>query len=107
MDCTANCKMTPDPVTDSYAGTCRSLCKLKKSVLVAAINVCSRRWIRFWFMMLVLLPLFLPLRTWARSRAALQLEVLALRHQVQVLHRSRPRRVVVRKNTVRANPHDR
>src|ERR1700686_227372 len=44
-------------------------------------------------MMSVLVLLLLTLRTWARSRAALQLEVLALRHQLQVLQRSRPRRV--------------
>jgi putative transposase len=44
-------------------------------------------------MMSVLLSLLLTLRTWARSRAALQLEVLALRHQVQVLQRTRRRRV--------------
>src|ERR1700716_3614317 len=43
-------------------------------------------------MMSVLLSL-LTLRTWAHSRAALQLEVLALRHQLQVLQRSRPRRL--------------
>src|SRR6266850_7842773 len=43
--------------------------------------------------MSVLLSFLLTLRTWARSRAALQLEVLALRHQLQVLHRSRARRV--------------
>ena len=42
-------------------------------------------------MMSVLLTLLLSLRTWARSRAALQLEVLALRHQLQVLQRTRPR----------------
>ena len=42
--------------------------------------------------MSVLLSFLLTLRTWARSRAALQLEVLALRHQLQVLHRSRHRR---------------
>jgi hypothetical protein len=41
----------------------------------------------------VLLSLLMALRTWARSRAALQLEVLALRHQLQVLQRSRPRRL--------------
>src|SRR4030088_2259463 len=41
----------------------------------------------------VLLSVVLTPRTWARSRAALQLEVLALRHQLQVLQRSRPRRV--------------
>ena len=44
-------------------------------------------------MMSVLLSLLLTLRTSARSRAALQLEVLALRHQLQVLQRSRPRRL--------------
>ncbi len=43
--------------------------------------------------MSVLLALLLSLRTWARSRAALQLEVLALRHQLQVLQRTRPRRL--------------
>ena len=36
-------------------------------------------------MMSVILSLLLTLRTWAHSRAALQLEVLALRHQLQVL----------------------
>src|SRR3981189_2258861 len=41
--------------------------------------------------MSVLLSFALTLRTWARSRAALQLEVLALRHQLQVLQRSRRR----------------
>src|SRR5713226_2964468 len=40
-------------------------------------------------MMSVLLSLLLTLRTLARSRAALQLEVLALRHQLQVLQRTR------------------
>jgi hypothetical protein len=43
--------------------------------------------------MSVLLSLLLSLRTWVRSRAALQLEVLALRHQLQVLQRTRPRRL--------------
>src|SRR5262245_39371141 len=31
--------------------------------------------------------------SWLRSRAALQLELIALRHQLQVLNRSRPRRL--------------
>ena len=44
-------------------------------------------------MMSVCVSLLLTLRTWARSRAALQLEVLALRHQLQVLQRTRPRRL--------------
>lgn len=39
--------------------------------------------------MSVFLSLLLTLRSCARSRAALQLEVLALRHQLQVLSRSR------------------
>ena len=42
--------------------------------------------------MSVLLSLLLTLQSCARSRAALQLEVLALRHQLQVLPRSRPPR---------------
>src|SRR5712691_8642561 len=44
-------------------------------------------------MMSVLLSLLLTLRTWARSRVAIQVEVLALRHQLQVLQRSRSRRL--------------
>jgi hypothetical protein len=41
----------------------------------------------------VLVSFLLTLRTAAHSRAELQLEVLALRHQLQVLQRTRPRRV--------------
>jgi hypothetical protein len=37
--------------------------------------------------------LLLTLRTWARSRAALHLEVLALWHQLQVLQRAQRRRL--------------
>jgi hypothetical protein len=44
-------------------------------------------------MMSVLLSLLLTLLTLPRSRTALQLEVLALRRQLQVLQRSRPRRL--------------
>lgn len=44
----------------------------------------------------VLLSLLLTVRGLPRSRAALHLEVLALRHQVQVLQRSRPRRLTLR-----------
>src|SRR5437870_13624216 len=44
-------------------------------------------------MMFALISLLLTLRGLARSRAALHLEVLALRHQLQVLERSRPRRL--------------
>jgi putative transposase len=65
----------------------------EKSVLVAAIDVAPAEWIRFQAIMAVLLSFLLTLRTSARSRAALQLEVLALRHQLQVLQRTRPRRL--------------
>src|SRR5450759_3905498 len=44
-------------------------------------------------MVSVLLSLLLTLQGSARSRAALQLEVLALRHQLRVLQRTRPRRL--------------
>jgi len=44
-------------------------------------------------MVSVLVSFLLTLRTAARSRAELQLEVLALRHQPQVLQRTRPRRM--------------
>ena len=44
-------------------------------------------------MLAVLTSLLLIARTSVRARAALQLEILALRHQLQVLKRSRPRRV--------------
>jgi putative transposase len=44
-------------------------------------------------MMPVLLSVLLTLRTWAHSRVALHLEILALRYQLQVLQRTRPRRV--------------
>ena len=48
-------------------------------------------------MMSVLVSLLLTLRSWARSRVALQLELLALRHQLNVLQRSRPRRLQLTK----------
>ena len=41
---------------------------------------------------------FLAARTFARTRAALQLEILALRHQLQVLERSRARRARLTKS---------
>src|SRR5712664_3995460 len=43
--------------------------------------------------MTVLRSLLQTLRTSMRTRAALQLEILAMRHQLQVLERSRPRRL--------------
>jgi len=48
-------------------------------------------------MMSVLLSLLLTLRGSARSRGTPQLEVLALRHQLQVLQRTRPRRLQLAK----------
>jgi putative transposase len=48
-------------------------------------------------MMSVLLSLLMTLRTLARSRAALELEILALRHQLQVPQRTRSRRLRVTK----------
>jgi putative transposase len=44
-------------------------------------------------MLCVLRSLLLTLRGYVRARAALQLELLALRHQLQVPERTRPRRV--------------
>ena len=44
-------------------------------------------------MMSILISLLLTLRGIVRSRAVLHLELLALRHQLQVLQRSRPRRL--------------
>ncbi len=44
-------------------------------------------------MMSVFVSLLLTVRTCVRSRAALQLEILALRHQLQVLNRARPQRL--------------
>jgi len=42
----------------------------------------------------VLMSVLATLGGVVRSRAALHLEVLALRHQLQVLQRSRPRRLL-------------
>jgi putative transposase len=49
--------------------------------------------VRFSPMTSVLVSFVLTLRSCARSRAALQLEVLVLRHQLQILERSRPQRL--------------
>ena len=48
--------------------------------------------------MSVLRSLVRTLRVSLRSRAALQLEILALRHQLHVLERSRPARVALRRS---------
>jgi putative transposase len=44
-------------------------------------------------MVSVLMSVFRTVRLSLRSRTVLQLEILALRHQLQVIERSRPRRV--------------
>jgi hypothetical protein len=44
-------------------------------------------------MISVLVSLVVSFGSWLRTRAALQLELLALRHQLQVLNRARPRRL--------------
>jgi hypothetical protein len=65
----------------------------EKSVPVAVIDV-LRRWMDT---LLgddsILVSSLQTLRASARSRSALQLGVLALRHQLQVLRRTRPRRL--------------
>ena len=48
----------------------------------------------------VLISLLAMLRRVVRSRAALHLEILALRHQLQVLQRSRSRRLRLAKTIV-------
>jgi hypothetical protein len=50
-------------------------------------------WVGYAAVMSVVFSLLLVVRGWARSRAPLQLEVLALRHQLHVLERSRRRRL--------------
>jgi hypothetical protein len=51
----------------------------EKAVLVAVVDVAAGDGYAL-AMISVLVALLLTLRTWARSRAALQLEILALRH---------------------------
>ena len=64
----------------------------EKSVLVDTFDFAGNYGIRSPGIMSVFLALLLTLRSCARSRAVLQLEVLALRHQLQVLQRTRPPR---------------
>lgn len=65
----------------------------EKSVPVATVDLADGHGLRCVANLRVSLSLLLTLRSCVRSRAALQLEVLALRHQLQVLQRSRPRRL--------------
>ena len=62
-------------------------------VLVANVDAPALPWIRFSTMMSVLVSLLMAIRSCLRSRVALQLEVLALRHQLHLLNRSRARRL--------------
>jgi hypothetical protein len=64
-----------------------------KSVFVDAVEVASRGGYALFAMTSVLISLLQTLRGLVRSRMALHLELLALRHQVHVLQPSRSRRV--------------
>ena len=63
------------------------------SVRAGAVVVTATERYAPFAMMSVLISLLLTLRGIVRSRAVLHLEVLALRYQLQVLQRSRPRRL--------------
>jgi hypothetical protein len=65
----------------------------EKAVLIDTVDLAGDHRIRFSAIMSVFLSLLLTLRNCARSRAVPQLEMLALRHQLQVLQRSRPQRL--------------
>jgi hypothetical protein len=66
---------------------------VEKSVPVDCVVLAGEPDVRFPTIMSAVLALLLTLRSCARSRAVLQLEILELRHQLQVLQRSRPRRL--------------
>ena len=68
------------------------LCLPKTSYILASLNL-SLLIDKLTSMLPVLISVLAVLRGVVRSRVALHLEVLALRHQLQVLQRSRPRRV--------------
>jgi putative transposase len=65
----------------------------EKSVLLIPLILHATKIYASRTIMSVFLALLLTLRSWTRSRAVLQLEVLALRHQLQVLQRTRSRRL--------------
>ena len=65
----------------------------EKAVPIDTVDLAGDQGIRFSAIMSVFLALLVTLRSCARSRAVLQLKVLALRHQLQVLNRSRPRQL--------------
>ena len=64
-----------------------------KSVFIGAVELAGSDGSALFAMLSVLISLLLTLRGLVSSRIALHLEVLALRHQLQVLQRSRPRRL--------------
>src|SRR5262245_54587562 len=68
----------------------RRLWILKILYVFAPIELRRLTRIRFGLMISVLVSLFLSVRSWLQSRTELQLELLALRHQLYVLNRSRP-----------------
>ena len=65
----------------------------EKAVPVGAVEVTANGGQALFAMMSALISGLLTLQGLARSRAALHLAVLALRHQLRVLERSRPRQV--------------
>ena len=62
-------------------------------VHVALIELRRLTRIRFASMISVLVSIMLSIRSWFQSRAELQLELLALRHQLHILNRSRTHRL--------------
>src|SRR5215468_6556490 len=66
---------------------------IENPVPVARIELRRLTRIRFASMISVLVSMILSIRSWFQSRVELQLELLALRHQLDVLNRSRPRRL--------------
>jgi hypothetical protein len=67
----------------------------EKPVPVDAVDLARDHIIRFSAIMSVVIALLLTLRSCARSRAVLQLELLPVRHQLHVLQRTRPRRLAL------------
>jgi hypothetical protein len=66
-----------------------------KNHVICRSRACGPPSIRLPTMMPVPRALLLTVLDVARSRASLQIELLALRHQLQVLRRTRPRQVAL------------
>ena len=82
----------------AFLTTCEAV-HAENVVLVASVDVVADAGVPFSRMSSVLVSLVLTLRSSVRSRADLQLEMLALRHQLQVLQRSRAARLPSRRPT--------